>query len=86
MATKVIQYKARNGRSYRITYDRSKIVTTAIEYVYEISTDDRSWTSYYGIHQAAAIRLYERVGFQRIPPFGAYVEDLLSLFYEKRIL
>src|SRR5438270_5098024 len=53
MATKIIQYQARNGRNYRIAYDRSKIVTTAIEYVYEISTDDRSWTSYYGIHQAA---------------------------------
>jgi GNAT superfamily N-acetyltransferase len=39
-----------------------------------------------GIHQAAAISLYERTGFQRIPPFGAYVEDPLSLFYEKRIL
>jgi putative acetyltransferase len=38
-----------------------------------------------GIHQAAAIRLYERTGFQRIPPFGAYIEDPLSLFYEKRI-
>jgi GNAT superfamily N-acetyltransferase len=39
-----------------------------------------------GIHQAAAIRLYERAGFQRIPPFGAYVEDPLSLCYEKRIM
>jgi GNAT superfamily N-acetyltransferase len=39
-----------------------------------------------GIHQAAAIRLYDRAGFQRIPPFGGYVEDPLSLFYEKRIL
>jgi putative acetyltransferase len=39
-----------------------------------------------GIHQAAAITLYERTGFQRIPPFGAYVEDPLSLFYEKRIV
>jgi GNAT superfamily N-acetyltransferase len=39
-----------------------------------------------GIHQAAAIRLYERAGFQRIPPFGNYKEDPLSLFYEKRIL
>jgi ribosomal protein S18 acetylase RimI-like enzyme len=38
-----------------------------------------------GIHQAAAIRLYERMGFQRIPPFGEYVEDPLSVFYEKRI-
>ena len=39
-----------------------------------------------GIHQAAAIRLYERMGFQCIPPFGAYLEDPLSLFYEKRIV
>ena len=39
-----------------------------------------------GIHQAAAIRLYERMGFQRIPPFGAYREDPLSLFFEKRII
>ena len=39
-----------------------------------------------GIHQTAAIRLYERTGFQRIPPFGAYVEDPLSLFYEKRMV
>jgi GNAT superfamily N-acetyltransferase len=39
-----------------------------------------------GIHQAAAISLYERMGFERIPPFGAYLEDPLSLFYEKRIM
>jgi putative acetyltransferase len=39
-----------------------------------------------GIHQAAAIRLYERMGFHRIPPFGAYREDPLSLCYEKRIM
>src|SRR5260370_32341732 len=39
-----------------------------------------------GIHQAAAIRLYERMGFQRIPPFGDYVEDTLTVFYEKRIM
>ena len=38
-----------------------------------------------GIHQAAAIGLYERLGFQRIGPFGEYVEDPLSRFYEKRI-
>jgi putative acetyltransferase len=39
-----------------------------------------------GIHQEAAITLYERMGFERIPPFGVYVEDPLSLFYEKRIM
>jgi putative acetyltransferase len=38
-----------------------------------------------GIHQHAAIGLYERMGFQRIPPFGEYREDPLSVFYEKRI-
>jgi putative acetyltransferase len=38
-----------------------------------------------GIHQPAAIGLYERMGFQRIPPFGSYVEDPLCLYYEKRI-
>jgi putative acetyltransferase len=38
-----------------------------------------------GIHQLAAIRLYEQVGFQRIPPFGEFREDPLCLCYEKRI-
>jgi len=38
-----------------------------------------------GIHQRAAIGLYERQGFQRIPAFGEYQEDPLSRFYEKRI-
>ncbi len=38
-----------------------------------------------GISQPEAIGLYERCGFQRIPPFGAYQEDPLSLFYEKHL-
>lgn len=38
-----------------------------------------------GIHQTEAIRLYERCGFQRIPPFGPYRADPLSLCYEKRL-
>lgn len=38
-----------------------------------------------GIHQHAAIRLYEQVGFQRIPPFGPYRDDPVSRCYEKRI-
>jgi len=37
-----------------------------------------------GIHQSEAIGLYERTGFQRIPPFGDYKEDPLSRFYEKQ--
>jgi GNAT superfamily N-acetyltransferase len=38
-----------------------------------------------GIHQHAAIRLYEQVGFRRIPPFGPYRDDPVSRCYEKRI-
>ena len=38
-----------------------------------------------GIHQAEAIGLYERFGFRRRPAFGAYREDPLSLYFEKRI-
>jgi len=38
-----------------------------------------------GIHQIEAIGLYERWGFGRIPPFGDYKVDPLSLCYEKRI-
>ncbi len=38
-----------------------------------------------GIHQHEAISLYESVGFQAIPPFGAYKEDPLSRFYELRV-
>ena len=38
-----------------------------------------------GIHQHAAIRLYEHAGFRRIPPFGDYWDDPVSLCYEKRI-
>ncbi len=39
-----------------------------------------------GIHQKEAIGLYERVGYQSIPPFGEYVDDPLSRFFEKRIV
>ena len=39
-----------------------------------------------GIHQHAAIGLYERAGFHSIRPFGDYADDPLSRFYEKRIV
>ncbi len=38
-----------------------------------------------GIHQREAIALYERSGFRRIPPFGPYRDDPVSLCYEKRL-
>lgn len=38
-----------------------------------------------GIHQDAAIALYTKCGFQKIPAFGNYREDPLSIFFEKRL-
>jgi len=38
-----------------------------------------------GMHQHAAIGLYERMGFYRIPPFGSYTDDPLSRYFEKRL-
>jgi len=38
-----------------------------------------------GIHQLEAIGLYERMGFKNIPPFGEYMDDPLSRFFEKKI-
>lgn len=38
-----------------------------------------------GIHQHAAIALYEGAGFRRIPPFPPYREDPLSRCYEMPI-
>jgi putative acetyltransferase len=38
-----------------------------------------------GIHQAQAISLYERSGFQHIRPFSPYRDDPLSMCFEKRL-
>ena len=38
-----------------------------------------------GIHQHAAIGLYEQMGFRLVPPFGSYRDDPLSRFYEKAL-
>ncbi len=38
-----------------------------------------------GVRQPDALALYEGHGYVRIPPFGAYGEDPLSVFYEKRL-
>ena len=38
-----------------------------------------------GVHQKEAIGLYEGLGFRRIPPFGPYKPDPVSLCYEKEI-
>ena len=38
-----------------------------------------------GIYQTAAIGLYERYGFRRRSPFGAYRDDAMSIYFEKPI-
>ena len=38
-----------------------------------------------GVRQPEALALYECCGYVRIPPFGRYHEDPLSVFLEKRL-
>ena len=38
-----------------------------------------------GVHQPEALALYERCGYVRIPPFGDYRDDPLSVYFEKRL-
>jgi putative acetyltransferase len=38
-----------------------------------------------GIHQQEALGLYEGRGFRKIPPFGPYRDDPVSLCYELRL-
>jgi ribosomal protein S18 acetylase RimI-like enzyme len=38
-----------------------------------------------GIHQEEAIGLYTSLGFERIPPFGPYWDDPVSLCMERRL-
>jgi putative acetyltransferase len=38
-----------------------------------------------GVHQTAALKFFERMGYRRIGPFGDYKADPLSVFMEKRL-
>ena len=38
-----------------------------------------------GVRQPEALGLYETAGYQRRGPFGAYAEDPLCVFMEKRL-
>jgi GNAT superfamily N-acetyltransferase len=38
-----------------------------------------------GIYEVEAIGLYEGFGFERRAPFGEYVEDPMSVYFEKRL-
>ncbi|HEX4212739.1 MAG TPA: GNAT family N-acetyltransferase [Candidatus Dormibacteraeota bacterium] len=38
-----------------------------------------------GVHQGAAIALYERSGYERVPCFGEYATSPTSICYSKRL-
>jgi putative acetyltransferase len=38
-----------------------------------------------GIHQQAALGLYQRLGYEKTGPFGSYKKDPLSVFMCKRL-
>jgi putative acetyltransferase len=50
------------------------------------SRDCRWLTLETGIHQAEALALYTRAGFERCGPFGDYVEDPFSVFMRKALV
>lgn len=39
-----------------------------------------------GVHQKEAIGLYMRMGYESCPPFGEYIDDPLSRFFEKKLI
>ena len=68
------EYRGR-GLSYRIMdYLEAQLRESGIE-LFRLET---------GIHQPAAIGLYRKLGYRERGPFGAYREDPLSVFMEKR--
>jgi putative acetyltransferase len=38
-----------------------------------------------GVHQPAALALYQALGYQECGPFGEYKPDPMSVFFEKRL-
>jgi putative acetyltransferase len=38
-----------------------------------------------GIHQNEALRLYQKLGYEKTEPFGSYQEDPLSVFMQKKL-
>jgi putative acetyltransferase len=38
-----------------------------------------------GVHQQAAIKLYEKLGYEKTGPFGSYKKDPLSVFMRRKL-
>ena len=58
-----------------------------LEHLERLSTDRGVTTMRLetGTRQPEAVGLYEKAGYYRIPPFGNYWDDPVSLCYEKRL-
>jgi putative acetyltransferase len=72
-------------RMYVAPPARGTGVSAALLRALEQEARDRGWRRVVletGVEQRAAIRLYEREGYTRIPNFGYYADSALSLCYE----
>lgn len=72
-----MNYDAKKGIGKKILNEIELSAKQANIYTLRIET---------GIYQLEAIGLYEKFGFYRIPPFGDYQPDPLSLFFEKNLI
>jgi putative acetyltransferase len=73
-------------RMYVTPASRGSGVSTAILRALEAAAADRGWTTIRletGHGQPDAMRFYEREGYRRIPPFGAYIGSGISVCYER---
>jgi putative acetyltransferase len=64
------------GVGYRLLQEREARAMSAGLSIIRLET---------GVSQDEALRLYQRAGYQRRGPFGAYSEDPFSVFMEKRL-
>lgn len=75
-------------RMYVVPAARGTGVATAILRALEEAAVDRGWTTLRletGTEQPDAQRFYQREGYHRIPPFGAYAGSTLSVCYERTL-
>ena len=85
-ATKVAAIERLGGRVIKVPFERwwqtfQERAYPGVDATFIHAFDDPAVMAGNG-----TIGLYERAGFERIPPFGPYTDDPNSLYFEKRLM